>query len=126
MCRRTRHVAVVAIAAVLVVALVPRPAPARAGIIDTGCGLLGTLGEGWWGKACKGVGDVLGVAGKAKKVAGVVGKVASNPLVSRAASLAAIVAWVLGGARWTMSHVASAISHTTSPRSAPRGLAPSI
>jgi hypothetical protein len=107
------------VALTLLLALAPGPAPARAGILDKGCSLIGTIGEGWWGKACKGVADIVGksksAAGKAKKVAGVIGKVASNPALQRAASLAAIVAWVLGGAHWTISHVASAISQSTSP-----------
>jgi hypothetical protein len=114
-----RRLAVLVVAIALAVTVVPGTGPARAGIIDKGCGLLGTIGEGWWGKACRGVGDVLGVTskigGKANQAAGALGKLGSNPALQRAASLAAIVAWVLGGARWTMNHVATAISQTTSP-----------
>jgi hypothetical protein len=96
--------------------------PARAGIPVLGslggaaCKVIGTVGEGWWGTACN---AALGVGGKVlgggKKVAGVLGKVAGNPLVQRGAALAAILAWVLGGAKWTMDHMASVISSTTSP-----------
>ncbi|MGH2870057.1 MAG: hypothetical protein ACRDNK_21115 [Solirubrobacteraceae bacterium] len=93
-----------------------RPPAAQAGIAGTACKVLGTIGEGWWGKACNGV---LGVGGKlvggGKKVAGVIGKVAGNPLVQRGVGIAAIVGWVLGGAKWTMDHMASVISSTTSP-----------
>jgi hypothetical protein len=96
------------------------PPPAQASIIGTlgglACKVVGTVGEGWMGTACNGalnVGQKLaGAAGKAGKVAG---KLAGNPLVQRAAGIAAIVAWVLGGAKWTMDHMASVISATTSP-----------
>ncbi len=94
--------------------------PAQASIIGTlgglACKVVGTVGEGWMGTACNGalgVGQKLaGAAGKAGKV---IGKVAGNPLVQRAAGIAAIVAWVLGGAKWTMDHMASVISASTSP-----------
>ena len=98
------------------------PPAARAGIPLLGslggaaCKVIGTVGEGWMGTACN---TALGVGGKVlgggKKVAGVLGKVAGNPLVQRGAALAAILAWVLGGAKWTMDHMASVISSTTSP-----------
>jgi hypothetical protein len=96
------------------------PPAARAGILGslggTACKVLGTIGEGWMGTACN---TAVGVGGKVlgggKKVAGVLGKVAGNPLVQRGAALAAIVAWVVGGARWTMDHMASVISSTTAP-----------
>lgn len=88
------------------------PPPAQAGLGGVACKVLGTVGEGWWGKVCQGV---LGVGGKllggGKKVA----KVLGNPVVQRGAGLAAILAWVLGGAKWTMNHMASVISATTSP-----------
>jgi hypothetical protein len=126
MCPSRTRVAIVAITAALAVTilpppgLTPAPAPANASLLGkltgTGCGVLGKVGEGWWSTACNGASKVLGVGGgKAKQVAGVLGKVASNPLAQRAASLAAITAWVLGGARWTMSHVATAISQSTAP-----------
>jgi len=92
--------------------LAPAPAPAQASILSTlggaGCNVIGTVGEGILGKICKAAGHALGVLNKAKSVL-------ANPVVSRAASLAAIVAWVIGGAKWTISHVAAAISQTTSP-----------
>ncbi len=77
------------------------------------CKVLGTIGEGWWGKACNAVASVGGKLGKVGKA---VKKVASNGLVQRGVAIAAIVAWVLGGAKWTMNHMASVISSTTSPR----------
>jgi len=92
------------------------PPPAQAGIGGVACKVLGTIGEGWWGKACNGVLDVGGkLVGGGKKAVGVIGKVAGNPLVQRGAGIAAIVAWVLGGAKWTMDHLAGVISSTTSP-----------
>jgi len=116
--RQTGGVAALVVAATLGVALVappgvvPAPAPAQASIVSrltgAGCDLIGTLGEGLLGKVCKVAGKALGILNKAKGVL-------SNPLVARAASLAAIVAWVVGGAKWTLSHVAGAISQTTSP-----------
>jgi len=50
-----------------------------------------------------------------KKAVKVVGKVAGNRSCSRGVAIAAIVAWVLGGAKWTIDHMASVISHSTSP-----------
>ncbi|HUA48710.1 MAG TPA: hypothetical protein VMA77_25990, partial [Solirubrobacteraceae bacterium] len=125
MCRSVRGPALILALAVLLAAgaIAVRPAPARAGLLGTlgsaGCKLIGTVGEGWWGDVCNGADKAVGVlgnlGGKAGKVAGVVSKVAGNPLVQRAAALAAIVAFVLGGAKWTMSHLATAIAQTTSP-----------
>jgi len=116
--RHTARLAALIVTAALGVAVVPPPAvapappPAQASIVGkltgAGCGLIGTLGEGILGKVCKVAGKALGVLDRAKGVL-------SNPLVARAASLAAIVAWVVGGAKWTLSHVAAAISQTTSP-----------
>jgi len=116
--RPLRWLAALAVAATFSVALVPlptlapAPAPAQASILGTlggaGCSVLGTLGEGILGKICQAAGRTLGILNKAKSGL-------ANPLVSRAASLAAIVAWVIGGAKWTISHVAAAISETTSP-----------
>jgi type IV secretion system protein TrbL len=86
--------------------------PARAGVGGIACKLIGTIGEGWMGKACNGALDVGGrIVGGGKKVA----KVLGNPLVQRGAALAAILAFVLGGAKWTMDHMAGVISSTTSP-----------
>jgi len=119
MCRRPiSWLAALAVAATFSLALAPLPSlapappPAQASLVGTlggaGCDVLGTLGEGILGKLCQAAGQTLGVLNKAKSVL-------ANPLVSRAASLAAIVAWVIGGAKWTISHVAAAISQTTSP-----------
>jgi len=116
--RRTGWLAAFLVAMILGGAVVPPPAvapsppSAQASIVGkltgAGCGLIGTLGEGILGKVCKVAGKALGLLDKAQGVL-------SNPLVSRAASLAVIVAWVVGGAKWTLSHVAAAISQTTSP-----------
>jgi type IV secretion system protein TrbL len=93
------------------------PPPANAGIVGLGCKLLGSIGEGWMGSACN---AVLGVGGKVlsggKKAAGVLGKLAGNPLLQRGVGIGAIVAWVLGGAKWTVDHMAAVISHTTAPK----------
>jgi type IV secretion system protein TrbL len=108
-------VATLALAGVAGGALAVAP-PARASLLGDGCSLLGTIGEGWMGKACS---FVTGAGGKlvsgGKKVAGVVGKLAGNPLLQRGLGIAAIVAWVLGGAKWTIGHIGTAISHSTSP-----------
>jgi len=115
---RRNTVALIVVVAVFVAAPggLVRAEPARAGIGGLACKVLGTIGEGWWGTACN---TAVGVGGKlasgGKKIVGVVGKVAGNPLVQRAAGVAAIVAFVLGGAKWTMDHMASVISSTTSP-----------
>lgn len=90
--------------------------PARAGLGSFACGLLGKIGEGWWGSACDSVLSVGGkVLGAGKKAASLLGKLGSNPLLRRAAGIAALVAWVLGGAKWTLSHITSLISATTGP-----------
>jgi len=92
------------------------PPPAQASLGGLACKVLGTIGEGWWGKACNDARDVGGkLIGGGKKAAGVIGKVAGNPLLQRTAGIAAIVAWVLGGAKWTMDHLSSVISSSTSP-----------
>lgn len=111
-----------AIAVALAVALsapggLLQPPPARAGLGGTACNLLGTFGEGWWGKACNTVLDVGGkLAGIGKRAGGVISKLSGNGLVQRAAGIAAIVAWVLGGARWTIDHLGAAISSSTTPQ----------
>jgi type IV secretion system protein TrbL len=94
--------------------------PAEAGILSTlggaGCKLVGTVGEGWIGTACNGalsIGQKL--TGGGKKAAKVIGKIAGNPLLQRGVGIAAIVAWVLGGAKWTLDHMAGVISQSTSP-----------
>ncbi|MGH2873583.1 MAG: hypothetical protein ACRDL5_14125 [Solirubrobacteraceae bacterium] len=97
------------------------PPAAQAGILGslgaTACKVVGTIGEGWMGTACNaavGIGQKL--AGAGGKAATIVGKLAGNSLLRRAAGIAAIVAWVLGGAKWTIDHMASVISQTTSPQ----------
>jgi type IV secretion system protein TrbL len=109
--------AVVAAGGAVQLATPPRAqADVLSGIGGAACKVLGTVGEGWWGTACNAAVDVGGkLAGGGKKVVGVISKVAGNPLVQRAAALAAILAWVLGGAKWTMDHMASVIASTTSP-----------
>ena len=113
---------VVVLAGAMGAAWLASPSSARGGILGLGglasgaCKVLGTVGEGWWGKACSGAVDVGGkLVGGGKKAVKAIGAVADNPVVQRAAALAAIVAWVVGGAKWTMDHMASVISSTTSP-----------
>jgi hypothetical protein len=115
-----RRSAAILIVACAIVAAGPgglaSPAPARAGILGSGCSALGTVGEGWWGKACNlatGVGGKL--LGAGKKASSVVGKLAGNSLLQRAVGVAAIVAWVLGGAKWTIDHMAGVISQSSTP-----------
>jgi hypothetical protein len=114
--RRTAVLLIVAVFGAGCAQQLASPPPARADVLGFGCSLLGTIGEGWWGTACK---KAVGVGGKVvgvgKKILGIGKKVAGSGLAKRALGLAAIVAWVLGGAKWTMDHMASVISSTTSP-----------
>lgn len=116
--RRSACAVVVVVLAVAILAPggVVHPARAQAGLGGGACTVLGTIGEGWWGKACK---VAVGVGGKVlgggKKAAGVISKLAGNRLLQRGVGIAAIVAWVLGGATWTIDHMGQVISHTTSP-----------
>ena len=49
--------------------------------------MLGTIGEGWWGKACTGGLDVGGtLLGGGKKVVKGIGAVAGNPLLDMKAT----------------------------------------
>ena len=110
--RRTALLLASAAVASATVGQLTDPAPAHASLAGVGCKVIGTIGEGWWGKACS---VATGVFSVGSKVGGAAGKAAGNPLVQRGLGIAAIVAWVLGGARWTMKHMASVISSTTSP-----------
>jgi len=114
-----RSAAVIAVAGALALTLpggLIDPPPAQAGLASTACNLLGTIGEGWWGKACGAVVDVGGkLVGAGKKAGSVVSKLAGNGLLQRGLGIAAIVAWVLGGAKWTVDHLGAVISASTSP-----------
>ncbi len=101
------------------------PEPAAANPLDKLCSVVGSLGEGWWGKACKAVahpkravGAVKAIAtgkpGKAVKV--LLGGAKSNVLsASGAIGIAAIVAWAVGGAHFVLSETAKLLGQTTSP-----------
>jgi hypothetical protein len=119
--------AVIAIAAVLVAfagPIVP-PEPARASIVGGACGLLGSIGPGWLGKACGVVtnpGKVVGVVKKvlsgkpgqaAKILLGGAGKHVLSP--TGAVGIAAIVAWAVGGAHFVLSETAKLVGQSTSP-----------
>ena len=120
MSRRLR-VGLVGVAVVAAI-VVPceNPAPARAGVISTACSIIGSIGPGWLGDACKAVtdpGKALGVAkkllGLAKGLLGGASKRVLSP--SGAVGIAAIVAWVVGGAHFVLSETAKLIGGSTSP-----------
>lgn len=104
------------IASVVLLAALAGPPPASANLLDTGCGIIGTIGEGWMGKVCQGVthpGKVLGVV---KRVLGGGGGGGGHLLSpSRALGIAAIVAWAVGGAHFVLSETAKLVAQTTSP-----------
>jgi hypothetical protein len=93
--------------------------------LDKLCSLVGTLGEGWWGKACKAVAHPKQVVGAVKAIAtGKPGKAVSVLLngaksnvlsTSGAIGIAAIVAWAVGGAHFVLSETAKLLGQTTSP-----------
>ncbi|HEY2437647.1 MAG TPA: hypothetical protein VGH93_10720 [Solirubrobacteraceae bacterium] len=101
------------------------PEPAAANPLDKLCSLVGTLGEGWWGKACKAVAHPKQVVGAVKAIAtGKPGKAVSVLLngaksnvlsTSGAIGIAAIVAWAVGGAHFVLSETAKLLGQTTSP-----------
>lgn len=113
MSRNVRVVIAAATACLALAAPLASPQPATAGLIDRGCGLIGTIGEGWMGKACKVVAHPKKVVGIVKTVVGGAGKRALSP--SGALGIAAIVAWAVGGAHFVLSETATLIGHTTSP-----------
>jgi hypothetical protein len=109
-----RRPAVVAIALCCAVFVFARsPAPAQAiNPISTACTVAGWF-SGLAGKACNAGNTLLGLG---KKLFG--GHSASNTTskVQAAVGLAAIGAWVMGGAKVAMEETAKVLGHTTSPR----------
>ncbi len=109
--RRTAVVAVALCCAVFVFARSPEPAHAF-NPIGTACNVAGWF-SGLAGKACNAGNTLLGLG---KKLFG--GHSASNTTskVQAAVGLAAIGAWVMGGAKVAMEETAKVLGHTTSPR----------
>jgi hypothetical protein len=96
------------------------PATASAGLLDTLCGVAGTIGPGVAGKACNVATHVGKVVGIVKKVVGVGQKLSSGNAggTSKAApalGLAGIVTWVLGGAAFALHETAKLLGKTTDP-----------
>lgn len=112
---RVLRLLVVALVVVLVVAAA-RPAPASAGL----CGAVGAF-SGWAGKACTAVShpDRLIKAGK-NLVTGHPGRAVKSFLSSgggkAAIGLAALVTWVVVGARSALNATAGVIERTTTPQ----------
>jgi hypothetical protein len=109
--RRTTAVVVALCCAVFVFAHSPQPAQAF-NPIGTACNVAGWF-SGLAGKACNAGNTLLGLG---KKLFG--GHSASNTTskVQAAVGLAAIGAWVMGGAKVAMEETARVLGHTTSPR----------
>jgi hypothetical protein len=109
--RRTVAVTVAVCCAAFVFARSPQPAHAF-NPIGTACNVAGWF-SGLAGKACNAGNTLLGLG---KKLFG--GHSASNTTskVQAAVGLAAIGAWVMGGAKVAMEETAKVLGHTTSPR----------
>jgi hypothetical protein len=115
-------VATVMVALAIAMPLV-RPQPARASIGGLICGVVGSIGPGWVGKACGVVANPGKVVGVVKKVLG--GKPGQalklllggggGSALSRGIGIAAIVAWAVGGAHFVLSETAKLIGESTSP-----------
>jgi hypothetical protein len=99
-----------------------RPQPARASASGL-CGILGSIGPGWLGKACGVVTDPGKAVGIVKKVlSGKPGQAlklllggGGRSALSRGVGIAAIVAWAVGGAHFVLSETAKLVGETTSP-----------
>jgi len=125
MTRSARATLVAALLACALASTMAFPEPAAANPLDKLCSLVGTLGEGWWGKACKVVAHPKQVVGAVKAIAtGKPGKAVSvlvngaksNVLsASGAIGIAAIVAWAVGGAHFVLSETAKLLGQSTSP-----------
>lgn len=123
--RRARAVVVTAALACALASHMASPEPAAANPLDKLCSVVGTLGEGWWGRACKAVAHPKQVMGAAKAIATgkpgqavkvLLGGAKSNVLsASGAIGIAAIVAWAVGGAHFVLSETAKLLGQTTSP-----------
>jgi hypothetical protein len=83
-----------------------------------GCKLIGTVGEGWWGKVCSAAETVLGkaasLAGKVKSQLPAPGT-GSQIGAGGAITLAGITGWVGAGAVWVLHETGSVIGSTTEP-----------
>lgn len=125
MTRRERVAVVGVVLACALASPLAFPAPAAANPLDRLCSLVGTLGEGWWGKTCDVVAHPKRVVGAVKAIAtGKPGKAVSvlvngaksNVLsASGAIGIAAIVAWAVGGAHFVLMETAKLLGQTTSP-----------
>ena len=123
--RSGRAAAVAAVLACTLASHMTFPEPAAANPLDKLCSIVGTIGEGWWGKACKVVAHPKEAVGAAKAIAtGKPGKAVSVLLngaksnvlsPSGAIGIAAIVAWAVGGAHFVLSETAKLLGQTTSP-----------
>ena len=123
--RSARAAVIAATLACALAAPMASPQPAAANPLDKLCSVVGTIGEGWLGKACKVVAHPKQVVGAVKAIAsGKPGKAVtvlvngakSNVLsASGAIGIAAIVAWAVGGAHFVLSETAKLLGESTSP-----------
>lgn len=123
--RSARAAAVAAVLACALASPMTFPEPAAANPLDKLCSVVGTIGEGWWGKTCKvvahpkqAVGAVKAIAsGKPGKAVSVLLNGAKSNVLSGsgAIGIAAIVAWAVGGAHFVLSETAKLLGQTTSP-----------
>jgi hypothetical protein len=112
---------VLALTAALVLA--PAPSPARALSLKPICGLTG-LASGLLGKACSvatNPGRLLGAGRKALSghISDAINTLAGGGAGAKAAtivSLAAVGAWVAGGAKFVLGETAKLLSHSSSPQ----------
>ncbi len=125
MARSARVAALVAVLACGIASPMAFPERAAANPLDKLCSVVGTLGEGWWGKACKAVAHPKQIVGAAKAIATgkpgqavkvLLGGAKSNVFsASGALGIAAIVAWAVGGAHFVLSETAKLLGQTTGP-----------
>jgi hypothetical protein len=102
-----------------------RPESAAANPLDKVCSLVGTIGEGWLGKACHAAAHPKQALGAAKALlSGKPGQAlktllngAKNNVLSPSGvvGIAAIVAWAVGGAHFVLSETAKLVGQSTSP-----------
>ena len=110
----TRTIAIFAVTLCCAALLFARsPQPARAfNPISTACSVAGWF-SGLAGKACNAGNTLLGLG---KKLFGGHSPSSTTSKVQAAVGLAAIGAWVMGGAKVAMEETAKVLGHTTSPR----------
>jgi hypothetical protein len=126
MSRKAVSLVAVTVASFAVFLPLARPQAAVANPLDKVCSLVGTIGEGWWGKACHTVAHPKQALGAAKALASgkpgqavktLVNGAKNNVLSpSGAVGITAIVAWAVGGAHFVLSETAKLIGQTTSPQ----------